>query len=93
MIEQLQRVQNTAAKIVVGASDHVTLILKMLYLLYLLPMSKQVEYKVILLTFQALNGLGPVYMIREKLTLYESSRSLCSSGQNRFHAKVISDIV
>ena len=80
MIEQLQRIQNTAAKIVVGAYmyDHVTPILKKLHWL---PVFKRVEYKIILLTFKGLNGLAPVY-IREMLTLYEPSRSLRSSGKN-----------
>ena len=58
LIHKLQRVQNAAARLVCGIRkfDHITPILKSLHWL---PVQQRIEYKVLLLCFQAIHGLAP----------------------------------
>ena len=60
-IAQLQRVQNSAARLYTGARfrDHVTPILKDLHWL---PVSQRIDHKVAVLTFKAQHGLAPSYL-------------------------------
>ena len=62
LIDKLQRMQNYAARLVVRCDrrDHITPILKKLHWL---PVKQRVTYKIILLTFRALNGLAPIYIV------------------------------
>ena len=80
LIALLQRVQNCAARIIkcVNKYSHVTPILKELHWL---PIKFRIDYKVILLTFKALNNLAPSYLM-ELIQPYQPRRSLRSSGQN-----------
>ena len=59
LIGKLQIVQNYAARLVVRCDrrDHITPILKKLHWL---PVKQRVTYKIILVTFRALNGLAPI---------------------------------
>ena len=77
---QLQRVHNTAARIVACSprADHVTPIL---HDLHWLPVEKRITFKVILLTFKALLGQSPTYII-DMIKRYEPTRSLRSQSQN-----------
>ena len=77
---ELQRVPNTAAKVIHGLCkyDHVTPVLKALHWL---PVYKRVEFKVLCMTFKALKGLAPRYL-RDLLHYYEPTRPLCSEGKN-----------
>ena len=60
-IQKLQRVQNAAAKMISGARkyDHVTPLLRELHWL---PVKERIEFKVLLLTFKALNDMAPEYL-------------------------------
>ena len=60
-LTRLQRIQNAAARIICGAkkSDNITPILKQLHWL---PVIKRIEYKIILLTYKALNNMAPDYI-------------------------------
>ncbi|XP_053100645.1 uncharacterized protein LOC128322765 [Hemicordylus capensis] len=60
-IWKLQLVQNAAARVLSGAAwwEHITPILKELHWL---PVCFRVQFKVLVLTFNALNGLGPGYL-------------------------------
>ena len=53
-LKKLQMVQNAAAKIISGARkyDHVTPLLRKLYWL---PVKERLEFKILYLTFEALN--------------------------------------
>ena len=55
---------------------HITPILKSLHWL---PVSFRIDFKVLLLVFKSLNGLGPSYL-SHLLLPYEPSRALRSSG-------------
>ena len=79
-ISQVQRVQNSAARSLVGAKrrDHITPILRNLHWL---PITKCVDYKLLVLVYKALNGTGPEY-IHELLTVHESGHEGLRSAQN-----------
>jgi len=78
-IQQLQYVQNNAARLVTKAKkfDHITPILKKLHWL---PVVFRIEYKVLLLCFKSLNGLGPKYL-SNLLMPYIPKRNLRSSDK------------
>ena len=79
-IAKLQRIQNSAARLVSRLSKriHITPILKDLHWL---PVTHRIEYKVILMTFKAIYGTCPDYK-RDLIMRYNPSRSLNSSSQN-----------
>jgi hypothetical protein len=80
LLNLLQRVQNSAARIIkqLPKSSHITPVLKGLHWL---PISSRVDYKTILLTFKGLNGMAPNY-IKDLLVPYNPCRTLRSSNNN-----------
>ena len=80
MIQKLQRVQNCAARLVAGQprAVHICPILKDLHWL---PVEQRISFKVLLLTFKALNNLAPPYLSR--LTVpYNPTRNLRAAGKH-----------
>ena len=79
----LQRVQNTAARILTGTRkfEHITPVLRSLHWL---PIDKRIIYKVLLMVYKAVHQLSPVY-IQELIVSHNPSRSLRSSNQNLLH--------
>uniref|UniRef100_M3XH00 Reverse transcriptase domain-containing protein n=1 Tax=Latimeria chalumnae TaxID=7897 RepID=M3XH00_LATCH len=79
-IHRLQLVQNAAARVVynVGRFDHIT---PMLRELHWLPIRWWITFKVLVLVFKALNGLGPAYL-RDFLMPYVPARPLRSESGN-----------
>ena len=79
LIDRLQKVQNTVARLVSRSkrSDSVTPILKKLHWL---PVSKRIEFKILLLTYKCLHGLAPKYL-SDLLKPYKPSRLLRSSSK------------
>lgn len=77
-IRKLQLIQNAAARVLTKTKkmDHITPVLRSLHWL---PVCQRIDFKVLLLVYKALNGLGPKY-ISDLLIFYEPSRSLRSSG-------------
>ena len=79
-IRKLQMIQNAAARVLTTCNikrvDHISPVLKSLHWL---PVGQIIDFKVLLLVFKSLNGLGPKY-INNLLHNYEPSRSLRSSG-------------
>ncbi|KAL0148273.1 hypothetical protein M9458_056419 [Cirrhinus mrigala] len=77
-INKLQIVQNAAARVLTRSRkyDHITPILKCLH--WLLPIRFRISYKILLLTYKALNGLAPAYLT--SLPRYNPSRSLRSQN-------------
>ena len=60
-IAKLQRVQNAAARLILGIRkfSHIT---PALYELHWLPVSLRIDYKILLLTFKCIYGLAPTYL-------------------------------
>jgi hypothetical protein len=82
LLDRLQRVQNSAARLVVKAkkSDHITPILRSLHWL---PVTSRVQYKVLSICHTCLSSsTGPVYL-SELLHLYTPSRQLRSSADTK----------
>ena len=79
--DRLQYVQNSAARILTGTRpwQHITPILKQLHWL---PIKSRITYKVLLLTYKSLHGLGPHYL-KDLLHPYSPSRSLRSSSKGQ----------
>ena len=61
LIDRLQNVQNSATRLITRNKkiDHITLVMKRLHWL---PIKQRIVYKIPLITYKALNGLGPSYI-------------------------------
>ena len=79
-LARLQSVQNAAARLLTstGRRAHITPVLKSLHWL---PVAYRFHFKILVLTFRALHGQAPFYIV-DLITPYSSARSLRSSGQN-----------
>jgi len=77
-LRKLQLIKNAAARVLTRTkkTDHITPVLRSLHWL---PVSERIDFKILLHTYNALNGLGPKY-IKDLLQRYEPSRPLRSSG-------------
>ena len=77
LISQLQKHQNHAARVITKwrKYDHIT---PVLVDLHWLPVKQRIDFKILLLTYKALNGLAPAYM-RELLIPYSPKRTLRST--------------
>ncbi len=80
-IRQLQLIQNAAARILTRTrkSEHITPVLRSLHWL---PVTFRIDFKVLLLLYKSLNGLGPKYMA-DMLTEYKPNRPLRSLGSSQ----------
>ncbi len=79
LIQKLQHVQNTAARIITRTSkfEHITPVLRALHWL---PVEQRIIFKLMLVTYKSLHGQAPEY-ISELLTEHKPTRSLRSSDQ------------
>ena len=79
LIAKLQRLQNSAARIVSRTRkyEHIT---PVLIKLHWLPIKFRIQFKVLLLVYKALNGLAPKY-IKELLVPYKLRRHLRSEAK------------
>uniref|UniRef100_A0A803T4Q0 Reverse transcriptase domain-containing protein n=1 Tax=Anolis carolinensis TaxID=28377 RepID=A0A803T4Q0_ANOCA len=79
MAQKLQLVQWAAARLITGAAyrERTNPLLSQLYWL---PICYRAQFKVLVLTYKALNGSGPIYLF-ERISSYEPVRSLRSSGE------------
>ncbi|KAL0150468.1 hypothetical protein M9458_054285 [Cirrhinus mrigala] len=80
-IRQLQLIQNAAARILTRTrkSEYITPVLRSLHWL---PVIFRIDFKVLLLIYKSLNGLGPKY-IADMLTEYKPNRPLRSLGSSQ----------
>ena len=78
MLSKLQRVQNTAARLITRKRkyDHIT---PELMALHWLPIKYRCRYKLLLYTFKVLTERAPVYL-QELLTIHVPTRSLRSEN-------------
>ena len=76
-ISKLQRVQNSAARLVSKTMrvDHITPILRKLHWL---PVRKRSIFKILLITYKVLNGLAPSYLA-EIINLHQPVRCLMTT--------------
>ncbi|KAF7236044.1 putative RNA-directed DNA polymerase from transposon BS [Varanus komodoensis] len=79
MVRILQLVQNRAARLLTGTGRyvHMTPVLRQLHWL---PIEVRAQFKVLVMTYKALNGLGPGYL-KECLRPYMAVRPLRSAGE------------
>ena len=77
-ISKLQRIQNSAARLVTRSStrQHITPILRNLHWL---PVNKRIIFKILLVTYKCIHGSSPSYL-REITEPYQPSRTLRSSS-------------
>ncbi|XP_078025737.1 uncharacterized protein LOC144463844 [Epinephelus lanceolatus] len=77
-LKTLQLIQNTAARVLTGTKkrDHISPVLASLHWL---PVKSRIEFKILLLTYKALNGQAPSYL-RELIVPYYPTRTLCSEN-------------
>ena len=82
-ISQLQRVQNSAARLVTRSrkSEHITPILQELHWL---PVSQRIKFKVLVLAFKAIHGMAPIYL-RNLVSVKGQSRVLRSASHVRLN--------
>ena len=82
-VTKLQRIQNSAARLVSKSprKEHTTPILKELHWL---PIKFRIRFKILLLVFNAIHGLAPSYL-SDLLSIYTPARSLRSSNQQFLH--------
>ena len=71
-VDKLQLIQNAAARMIarLSKSDHVS---ETLRALHWLPVKKRITFKLLLLVYKSLNGLGPAYL-KELLEYYKPMR-------------------
>ncbi len=78
LINKLQLVQNTAARVLTGTRkyDHISPVLS---ILHWLPVKHRIDFKILLITYKTLNGLAPQYL-NELLSHYSPPHPLCSQN-------------
>ena len=79
----MQKVQNTAARLILRTPRHQNCT-PLLQQLHWLPVSERIKYKTACMCYNAITRSAPSYL-SEVLHLYSSSRSLCSSSDTRMH--------
>ena len=79
-IAKLQRIQNSAARLVslCNKYEHITPTLQNLHWL---PIKSRIKYKILLLTFKCINGSSPKYL-SDLIVPYVPTKSLRSASQN-----------
>ena len=77
-LHNLQMIQNSAARLVTGTHgrDHIT---PVLFKLHWLPVRYRIEFKLLVLVYQAVHHLGPAYLT-SLVTPYAPARSLRSAA-------------
>ena len=77
-ISRLQRIQNSAARLVTGTwkREHITPVLQQLHWL---PVSYRIQYKILVLAYKAVHGTAPSYLC-DLVTVYRPGRTLRSSS-------------
>ena len=80
-VKKLQHVQNAAARLISLSRRHEHQITPILLHLHWLLIRYRIEFKILLITYKALNNLASSY-IRDLLTPYVPSRQLRSSSKN-----------
>ncbi|KAF7249404.1 5-hydroxytryptamine receptor 4, partial [Varanus komodoensis] len=85
-----QLLQNRAARLLMGTGrcSHITPVLRQLHWL---PIGVQAQFKVLVMTYKALNGLGPGYL-KERLRPYMPSHPLRSATDALLREPSVNDV-
>ncbi|KAF7251321.1 MAP3K7 C-terminal-like protein [Varanus komodoensis] len=89
-VQILQLVQNRAARLLTG-TGHCSHITPVLCQLHWLPIEFRTQFEVLVMTYKALNGLGPGYL-KERLRPYMPSRLLRSATDALLQEPSMNDI-
>ena len=81
LITKLQRVQNSAVRLVIPVKRGESVSAVRRDELHWLSISDRIVFKILLITYKALNNMAPAY-ISELLTVYTPHRTLRSSSQS-----------
>ena len=86
-LDKLQRIQNTAARLITGTKryEHIKPALRELHWL---PVESRIIFKISLITFKIIHGLCPAYL-SSLLQLYQPQRSLRSSSKLLFTVSTV----
>ena len=79
-LNRIQRIQNSAARLVMKARSNES-ISKLLKKLHWLPVHARIDFKILLLTFLCVREVAPVYLT-ELITAYTPTRTLRSSQKS-----------
>ncbi|KAI2646016.1 hypothetical protein H4Q32_024005 [Labeo rohita] len=89
LINKLQLVQNAAVPKSIESSKKYDHISPVLSTLHWLPIKRRIDFKILLITYKALNGLASQYL-SELLSHYSPSRPLCSQNSGNLIIRRIS---
>ncbi|KAF7235271.1 Vomeronasal type-2 receptor 1 [Varanus komodoensis] len=89
-VRTLQLVQNRAAKLLTGTGRYAHMT-PVLHQLHWLPIEARAQFKVLIMTYKALNGLGPGYL-NERLCPYMPDRPLRSAGESLLREPSVKEI-
>ena len=89
-LDKLQRIQNTAARLITGTKQHEH-IKPALRDLHWLPVESRIMFKVLLISFKILHGLYPAYLL-SMLQEYHPPRSLSSSSKSLFIIPAVNSV-
>ena len=89
-LKTLQLIQNAAARVLTRTRirDHITPVLASLHWL---PIKFRIEFKILLLTYKALNGQAPSYL-KELIVPYQPTRTLRSQNAGLLVVPIVSKI-
>ena len=90
-IAKLQRIQNSAARLVTRTCfhDHITPVLQKLHWL---PVRYRIMYKILILTYKCIHGLAPLYL-QELIQEYKPTRNLRSSSKLNLISATVSTLM
>ncbi|KAF7237565.1 Fatty acid amide hydrolase [Varanus komodoensis] len=89
-VRMLQLVQNRAARLLTGTGRYVHMT-PVLHQLHWLPIEVWAQFRVLVMTYEALNSLGPGYL-KERLRPYMPARPLRSAGEALLREPSVKDI-
>ena len=87
-IQKLQRIQNSAARLVTRTrlNEHLSPVLRQLHWL---PVKQRIDFKILILVFMCLQELGPAYL-QQLITKYCPARNLRSQSKSLLVTPIIS---
>jgi hypothetical protein len=81
-IRKLQRVQNSAARVVLGVKGyHVNVDFRRKHELHWLPIKDRIAFKILMLTYKSLHGSAPTYL-SDLITSHKPTRVLRSASKS-----------
>ena len=90
LYQRLQKIQNSAARLITGTTnrEHITPVLRSLHWL---PVRFRVDYKLMVMVYQAIHRQAPEY-IQELVTIHRPVRSLRSANELRLQVPRVNTV-